>query len=512
MAGALVLSLLLAAGQAATGSPDPALSARSRRGTELMEAGRYAEAVPVFLELAKAVPNNAGLLLNLGMALHLSGQDAEAVAPLQAAVRLEPGSFPANLFLGASRLRLGKRAAAVGPLEKAVRIDPAHGEARSLLVDALLGLERYSAAAAHLRRLAQREPADPAVWFTLGRTYEELVARAFEDLLKADPESAYALALVAEARLQEGRRETAFRLYRQALDRAPGLRGLHAAVAGIYRAAGHAEWAAVEEEREQRLPRAVCPGDRLECAFAAGKYVEVAAAATPKTPEAHYWRVRAYNALAAEAFGRLTALPPSVPSHEWLAASHRNERRYAEAVEEWRKAVALAPRDARLRVELALTHRLAGDFAAAQAVLEEVLRAAPDAADPNYLLGDVFLAQQQPERAIPLLEKAVRLAPGEPQVHGALGRAHALVGQPAAAIPHLQKALPADADGSVRLQLARALQAAGHVDQARLALRDYEEFRKAARPPEADAPESEGGLTPPGELPPPSGAATPPPR
>ena len=40
----------------------------------------------------------------------------------------------------------------------------------------------------------------------------------------------------------------------------------------------------------------------------------------------------------------------------------------------------------------------------------------------------------------------------------------------------------ADVDGSLRLQLARAYQAAGQAEQARAALKDYEEFRKAAPP------------------------------
>jgi tetratricopeptide (TPR) repeat protein len=507
MPGVLVLaSFLLLAGQGASpAAPDPALAAKNQRARELMEAGRFVDAVPVFRELVKAIPNNAGLLANLGMALHLSGRDRDAVPHLQAALRLEPGSLPANLFLGASQLRLGRRAAAVAPLQKAVQLQPQNAEARSLLVDALLGLERYSAAEPHLRRLAEASPSDPAVWFTLGKTYEELLGQAFEGLVKMDPESPFTLALVGEARLEEGQQEAAFRLYRKAIERAPARRGLHAAVAQIYRAAGRADWAEVEEEKERRLPPPACAREKLECSFGAGKYREVVAAATARTPEAQYWRARAYNALAAEAFERLRALPPSAQSHEWTAETRRNERRYAEAAEEWRKAIALAPRDLRLKVELAIAHRLNDDFASAQAVLEDVLRTAPDIPDANYLLGDVLLAQQQPERAVPLLEKAVRLAPGQTHAHGALGRAYALLGKPAEAIPHLQKALPTDVDGSLRLQLARALQAAGHLEQARLALKDYEEFRRKASPAAPEPSEAGSALSPPDGIVPPPG-------
>jgi predicted Zn-dependent protease len=457
------------------------LAAKSRFGKELMAAGRYAEAVPVYRELVEAVPGNAGLLLNLGMALHLSGQDRDAIPRFDAALRLQPGSLPAALFLGASNLRLGRNAEAVAPLQKAVRLQPDNRDARSMLAEALMGLERYAEAEPHLRRLTVIAPADPAAWFNLAKAYETLAGNSFDRLLKQAPESPLGLALVAEARLKQDQRNAAFHLYRQAIERGPKLRGLHAAVAGIYRSEGHPDWAAIEEDRERRLPGPDCSRETLECAFSAGKHRDVVLAASRlRSPEASYWFVRACNELAVQAFSRLAALPPSAESHEWIAQMHRNERRYGESAQEWRKAATLAPGDPRLRVELAETLRLNRDFTGAQQVLEELLRAAPNEPGSNYLLGDVLLAQEQPERAIPFLETAVRLAPEQVQPHGALGRAYALVGRAADAIPHLQEALSADTDGSLHYQLARSYQATGQAQQAQLALRDYEEFRKAA--------------------------------
>ena len=60
-----------------------------------------------------------------------------------------------------------------------------------------------------------------------------------------------------------------------------------------------------------------------------------------------------------------------------------------------------------------------------------MLRSEPESAEANYLLGDVPLARQDPDRAIPLLEKAVRLDPEEPHAQGALGRAYAILGRSA---------------------------------------------------------------------------------
>ena len=473
------------------------LGAKSQLGMELMAARRYAEAVPVYREMVKALPANSGLRLNLGMALHLAGQDKEAIPQFEAALRLGPDSLPAALFLGACNLRLGQAAMAVAPLQKAVRLEPANRDARSMLAEALLGTGRYAEAERHLHRLTQLGPPDPAVWLNLGKTYEELAERAFDDLLKRDPEGPFGLAIAADARLKQDQRNAAFHLYRQAIERAPTLRGLHAAIAGIYGSTGHPDWAAVEEERERRLPRPDCSREVLECSFSAGKYREVVAAASKlKTAPARYWLVRAYNELAVQAFARLAALPPTALSHEWMAQVHRAGRRYLESAEQWRQAIALAPAEPRLKMELAVTLRLSREFAGAQQVLEELLRAEPDAPEPNYLLGDVLLAQEQPERAIPFLEKAVRLEPKRPHAHGALGRAYTLVGRAAEAIPHLRQSLAADVDGSLRYQLARSYQVTGQTEQAQMALQDYEQFRKASQ---ADSEEEGQGapITPP---------------
>lgn len=471
------------------------LAEKSRRGKELMAAGRYADAVPVYRDLVRAVPGNAGLLLNLGMALHMSGDDEGALAPLRAAVEADPTLGPASLFLGAANLRLGRPEAALAPLREAVRLDPADADTRSLLAEALVSLERHAEAEPHLRRLARQAPADPAAWFNLGNAYEELAGEAAGRLVAADPDSSFALALAAEARAQRGQSTAAFHLYREAMEKTPAIRGLHAAVAAIYRAAGHDDWAAVEEQKARALPRADCTRAALECAFLAGKHHDVvAAAAKVEAPEARYWAARAYAALSEQAYERLAALPPSALFHERMATQRRQERRHAESAAYWRKAIALEPDDPRLRMELAVTLRQDRDFAGAQQVLDDLMAAAPDAPDLNYFAGDVRLARDEPALAIPFLEKAVRLAPGAPHAHGALGRAYALVGRANDAIVHLKQALPADVDGSLRYQLARSLQAAGRAEEARLALRDYEDFRRARAEAE---PAGEAPITPP---------------
>ncbi|PYT54824.1 MAG: hypothetical protein DMG46_21295, partial [Acidobacteria bacterium] len=45
------------------------LALKSQRAKQLMAEGYFAQAIPLYRELNQAVPNNPGLLLNLGMAM-----------------------------------------------------------------------------------------------------------------------------------------------------------------------------------------------------------------------------------------------------------------------------------------------------------------------------------------------------------------------------------------------------------------------------------------------------------
>ena len=67
------------------------LAAKSQRagihGPGQVCAGNF-----LYRELNQAVPNNAGLMLNLGMALHMAGAERQSLPPLETAVKLRPVS------------------------------------------------------------------------------------------------------------------------------------------------------------------------------------------------------------------------------------------------------------------------------------------------------------------------------------------------------------------------------------------------------------------------------------
>ena len=462
-----------------------------------MAAGRFEEAATIYAELVRAVPGEPGLRLNLGMALSMAGRPREAVPPLEAALTGRPDLLPAALFLGAVHMELGEPARAVEPLEKFLVAQPDHQNARRMLGEALLALERGDSAARHYRTLTEQAPKDPRAWFGLGRSYEGLSQSAFQELQVSAPESAFILLLVAEGMVAQEEDRNAFALYREALQRRPGLAEAHEALARIYERDGHPEWAAAEREKARGLSRPDCSTATLECDFRGGRHRAVLdASRSLQTAESRYWQSRAAGELAREAFARLDALGPSPEATLIRVQILRAQRRYGESKETLEKAVETWPEDLRLLQELASLLFIAREFDEARPVLEDLLTRDPGSVDLSLLLGRLWLQQRQPEKAIPYLEKAARLDSTLLLARVALGRAYLDTGEAGKAIPHLRAGLVTDEDGSLRFQLARAYAATGQAELARQTRQEFQEIQRANKAREESETE-QFSITPP---------------
>lgn len=465
--------LLLALAQ----QPDE-LARLSQQGKTLMMEQRFADAVPVYERLAKAMPGNAGLLSNLGMALHLSGEYKRSLGPLEQALKIAPRTPGALFYLGASYLRLGETAKAIVPLGTLEASFPGNPAALGMLADAKFLVGRFEESAAHFRKLAAVDPENPKSWLGLGRAYEALADRSAGELAKTGPGSGYWFALVAESRSRQSQRRSAFYFYRKALELTPGLRGAHAALAAIYRESGKPDWASAEDAAEKALGAPECSAPTLECHFRTGRdETLVRAARLLKTPESFYWRARAYSRLAAAAFDRVGRLPESVESWALMAELHQGQGRFVEAAKAWEAALRLEPADDGIKQDLAAALHQAKDDERARKITEELLAKAPASPELNFLMGEICLAQQQPEPAITHLMKASQADPGALPVRAALARALLAAGHATDAIPHLEAALSMDEDGSLHFQLVRAFQTAGDTAKAKAAMARYQELR-----------------------------------
>ena len=187
---------------------------KAQLAKQLMASGRAGEAVPIYRELLRAMPDNPGLALNLGLALDMSGDKRAAIREYQAVLKLDPQSFPARLLMGTAYLDLGQPAEAIGPLEESVKLQQGNQDAQATLADAELAQERFGTAAARFEKLSKQDPSSPKVWYGLGACYEGLGQKSFDDLAAVASNSAYWLYLVAESRSANDQSYSAFYFYK----------------------------------------------------------------------------------------------------------------------------------------------------------------------------------------------------------------------------------------------------------------------------------------------------------
>ncbi len=456
------------------------LTRKAQTARELVLEGKAEQAIPIYAEIAREAPQDAANLVNLAIAEFKAKRYRDSAEHAQAAVKLQPDLPGANLFLGASYAALGEHAQALEPLEKVISRQPNDRNACALLAEELLALERYDEAAKQFRKASEFAPQNPKAWYGLGRSYEGLSEAASRRLESTAPDSPYRMALAADVFLQQRRYGNAFASYRRALALAPGLHGIHGALAEVYRRAGHSEWAEVERERESSMLSVDCREDGMACDFQAGRYREVVEATrTARGPEDLYWASKAYSELTSEAYAALQQLPPSRESHIHAAQTLEKLGEYRQAVDAWREALKLEPGDFEAQTGLAWALYRSRDCERALPVLTDLLKARSGSSELNFLYGASLLNLEEPEQALSYLETAVRLDPQFLPGRAALGQALLRVGRAADAIPHLKTALTADEDTSARFQLLRAYQLTAQVDLARQALLDYQRARQS---------------------------------
>jgi tetratricopeptide (TPR) repeat protein len=186
-----------------------------------------------------------------------------------------------------------------------------------------------------------------------------------------------------------------------------------------------------------------------------------------KSLEAFYWRARCYEKLATAAYLRLYEANPN--SYRWhqlmgdIAAAKGDD---GKAIEEYRAAVLLKPSLPNLHYSLG--HLLWKDLKVPEAriELEAELASNPHHAGALTDLGDTYLLEHQPEKALPYLNSALAADAGNSDIHRDLGTAYSELGDYHKAEEELKIAVTADHDGSVHYKLARAYQALGQKENA----------------------------------------------
>lgn len=476
----------------------PALMAQSpaelsSAARQAMEARRYREAAALYDKLAASLPSGrdrAGFRMNAGLARFQAGDFEGARDTLTQALEADPKLAAASLLLGMTERKLGQPDAALDPLRQAVAAMPGHALARLELADTCLALGRNLDAAREFQKLTAAAPEDPRAFYGLAVSAEAAAADSLRDLDQTAPESSWRDALDARLRYEAAQYRAAFRLYRQAGTKQPPVPGIAEWIAEVYRASGHAAWAAAERRKLRAPTAAECKASPVACAVRRGSY-RAAIASTATGGASVYWRALALLGTARKAGRALEALPPSVESHRYRAERFRLAARFPDAAAELQRAAALDPRHAAVRRELAQALWLARDYSAALPLLRELASAKNASAAEMFWLGDTLANLGEDAEAGTYLLNAIERDRNQLPAFAVLGRIFLAAGKLDEAISAFERALPSDEDGSLHVQLARALQQASQPDKSRGVLERRQELldSRAGAAPEITAPE-----------------------
>ena len=172
----------------------------------------------------------------------------------------------------------------------------------------------------------------------------------------------------------------------------------------------------------------------------------------PSDSDTLYQLARLHKNASLQAIERLKALDPdSFQLHALMAESYADDKRYPEAIEEYRAALKRNPRAAGIHFSIGVAYWILHDPEKAEPEFKSALEEAPEDPMTNLYLGDIAVQDQRFDEAFRYLQVAENGHLDVPQMHTLLGRCYqqrhdpekakgellaAIKGDPTAASPH----------------------------------------------------------------------------
>ena len=417
-------------------------------------SNEWPSAVIHFQSALAASPNRAGLHVELGEVLLRAGKVNQAIREFDEELRRDPGNPHALVRRGEARLLQENVEAALQDWEKAIAIDVEQTER-------LLGLREAGFGDSALEQLTDA-------------TREKIQKLAGDLQDRNSPAAHLALAFLAEQNGNFSRAATEATL--AASTARKDVADKTCTEADVDLALQHGQFSEVAPCVELALTSRTSAKLRIRVASAlleAGEYetalrtLEGLPAADRNSAEVSYWRARGYEKLATAAYLRLyQADPNSYRLHQLMGDLEAAKGDDGKAIEEYRAAIALRPSVSNLHYSLG--HLLWKDLKVPEARVEFEAELALNPRHPGALndLGDTYLLEHQPNKALPYLVRALAADSENLDIHRDLGTAYSELGDYRKAEEHFKIAMSNDHDGSVHYKLARVYQALGEKENA----------------------------------------------
>jgi tetratricopeptide (TPR) repeat protein len=387
-----VKSAILKARDEAVAQPKSA-QASGHLGMVLQAHDLNQPAVPAYRRAVLLDPKDFGWRYYLALCLEKTGSLDQALASISDALRIRPDYAPAILKRAELLLKLGRLPESAAVLDPFLAKNPDSPLALYLLGRVKFAQQDFTAADDLYHRAVQAYPAFGSAWFGLAETSKRLghgaetekdyqLAETWKDHSPPGADEYYAqmmeLATGILNRLMEAKKlltkleiDRAAQIYKEVLAQHPDNLDSLVNLLDIARFPHQA----TPEEAEDLYQRA--------------------RAASPQLPEVYMYHGTAleaqgkYDAAVAEIVKAIQLEPKNAESHAWLANVRERQHRSADAIEQYRIALALQPNFRIARLELAKSLLFAGRSPEAIPVLLPALQVD----DENTPVAMMFLVQ-----------------------------------------------------------------------------------------------------------------------
>lgn len=197
---------------------------------QALAARKWNDAAQALEHLARLAPDIPEVHANLGLAYFFEGRPANALASLEKAQQLNPGLPHVQLMIGLTKAELGRCSEAMSVLAAGFddRSDQDMNKLNGLhLLRCYSELKRTDQALSTSEALLARYPADPEVLYQVSRFHAERSSDLMSTLLRTAPDSAWTHYANAQVQESLNHLDNAAREYRLAIERDPGMAGVH---------------------------------------------------------------------------------------------------------------------------------------------------------------------------------------------------------------------------------------------------------------------------------------------
>ncbi len=417
---------------------------------ELHQAGRLSQAAQLYERILAADESDALALHLFGVLQHQQGDHTRAVDLIGRAVALRPNVAAFHANLAEAYRSLGRFDRAVGCCRTAIQLQPDFPEAFSNLGLALQALGRRSEAIDCFRRALQSRPDFAPAHNNLGIALRESgqvdeALAHFRTAVELDPTYAPAHTNLGQILLDRGMAEEALVHCRAAVARQPDVAAFHHNLGNALRVldrnleARTAYLEALRIEPDLAQPHAHMglilrrEGKLADALHWLKRAVDLA------PEERDFWESLAELHAEREEFAEsidcwqsalALAVEDRASPHLGLGWSLQEEGRLAEAGEQYRIAQKLEPRSAVVQLNLGGLHEELGDLAEAEAAFRRALEFQPNYALPHARLATLLRANL-PDRDLVALEERLDdpTLDQEPRSHLLLALAQVLDGR-----------------------------------------------------------------------------------